>query len=159
MLNTQDSKLRQIKSSRGGLVVELSLHKRRDSSFIYLPNVSGHTRKINSFIWFSIYLVVWSEIFGHPIFIFSVIWFWSNVSNSNIRGPQTILPSTRKELLWSFVNKETLIPNNSVLILGACNLSKKKTEPLVLLLSLGFGLFMMAEFFSPFFFLRGTCFR
>ena len=28
-----------------------------------------------------IYLVIWSEIFGHPVFIYSVVRFWSNVSD------------------------------------------------------------------------------
>ena len=33
-------------------------------------------------IWFSIYLVVWSEIFSHIVFIYSVVWFGSNGPSS-----------------------------------------------------------------------------
>ena len=36
------------------------------------------TQHIYSVIWCSIYSVVWSKIFGHMVFIYSVIRFWSN---------------------------------------------------------------------------------
>ena len=34
--------------------------------------------KINLVIWFSTYLVVLSKMFGHMVFIYSVVWFGSN---------------------------------------------------------------------------------
>ena len=41
-------------------------------------DLSGYTGHINLDLCFSIYSILWSKIFGHIVFIYSVVHFWSN---------------------------------------------------------------------------------